>query len=250
MLRPKALAFIGMLCAIAVTAGAALADGSSVSPTRLVFARSEVSSYLIITNTDATPQRYSVAAYEWNEADTNPIALADTNDVVFFPGSFTIQGFQSQRIRVGTVSAPSSIERTYRIVVSELPPLGSVLGSQTTGLAFTTSFSVPIYVTPLVPLSAGDVTGVAVDRNDLRFAIRNTGNVHFVATAMQVTARDDSGTILSNESSSWFVLAQKQREFTLRIPRGSCAAINSVSIHVEAGSLRFDQTVNPERSGG
>lgn len=246
----RILAFCVMLFAAALGTSGARAAGTSVSPTRLTFAASQVSSYLLITNTDATPQRYSVAAYEWDQADTNPIALTDTSDVVFFPGSFTIDGFQSQRIRVGTVNAPSSVEKTYRIVVSELPPLKSVLGSQTTGLAFTTSFSVPIYVVPLVPVSAAGIDSVSVDRSNLRFVVHNTGNVHFVATSMKVLARGDAGTVMSDQSSSWFVLAQKQRTFTLRIPRGTCSAIDSVSIQVEAGSLRFDRLVNPIRSCG
>jgi fimbrial chaperone protein len=224
--------------------------GTSVSPTRLNLETSQVSSYLLITNTGATPQRYSVAAFEWGQGDTDAIVLADTNDVVYFPGSFTLGGLQSQRIRVGTVSAASSLEKTYRIVVSELPPLKSVLEPRATGLNFTTSFSVPIYVAPPAPLSAGDIDNVSVDRNDLRFVVHNTGNVHFVATSMRVAARGDAGPVLTDQSASWFVLARDQRTFTIKIPRGSCSTIDSVSIHVEAGSLQFDRTVNPTHSCG
>lgn len=247
---PKVLALAGTLCAATLATGDVLAGGSSVSPTRLVFAKSQASSYLAITNTGTTPQRYSVAAYDWDETNANPIALSDTNDVLFFPGSFTSEAFQTQRIRIGTVSAASSLERTYRIVVSELPPLKNVLEPQTTGLAFTTSYSVPIYVAPLVPVVAGEIGDVTVDRDHLRFTIRDIGNVHFVAKTMRVSARGESGTILSAENSAWFVLAKKEREFTFPIRKGSCDAIKSVSISVDAERLKFDRTVIPEHSCG
>jgi len=237
-----------MLFAIVAATRGALADGSSVSPTRLVFANGQGSRSLLITNTSGAPRRYSVAAYAWDENDADPIALSDTNDVVFFPGSFTIGSLQSQRIRVGMVNTQTSTENAYRIVVSELPPLEAVLGSQSSGLAFTTSFSVPIYVAPSVPLYAGEVDDVSLDRNKLHFVIYNTGNVHFVATKMRVSAAGESGVILATENSSWFVLAKKKRAFDIPIPHGSCTAIRTVSIRVEAATVAFDRTLDPPRS--
>jgi fimbrial chaperone protein len=250
MFRARRLAWIAVLAVIAVTANAAFADGSSVSPTRLVFAKSHVSNSITITNAGPASRRYSVAAYAWDQADANPIALTGTNDVVFFPGSFTVGPLQSQQIRVGTIGAKSAFERTYRVVVTELPSLQSVIAPGNAGLAFTTGFSIPIYVLPLVPHPAADVAGVTVDRTAMHVVIRNTGNIHFVATTMLIKALGTAGTLASNVSSSWFVLAQRQRAFTVAIAPGSCAAIQSVTIRFDAGSLHFEQTVSPERSCG
>ena len=127
MSKPRLLlAVIAGMWGIAIGAGTALADGSSISPTRLVFAKSHISNSITITNAGPTLRRYSVAAYAWDQADTNPIALTGTNDVVFFPGSFSVGPYQSQRIRVGTVTLTGPLERTYRVVVTELPPLQTV----------------------------------------------------------------------------------------------------------------------------
>ena len=251
MSKPRLLlAVIAGMWGIAIGAGTALADGSSISPTRLVFAKSHISNSITITNAGPTLRRYSVAAYAWDQADTNPIALTGTNDVVFFPGSFSVGPYQSQRIRVGTVTLTGPLERTYRVVVTELPPLQTVLSPGSTGLAFATGFSIPVYVQPLVPHPAADVGGVAIDRSAIHVVIRNTGNVHFVATTMQVDALGDAGTLESQGSSSWFVLAQRARTITVPITPGSCAAIKSVFVRVDAGSFHFEQTVTPERSCG
>ena len=224
------------------------ANGSSVAPTRLLLATGASSTYVVITNTSPMSQRYSASAYRWDQTATTPVALSATNEIVFFPGSFTIDSLQSQRIRIGTTAASSTMEKTYRIIVSELPPLLNVLVPETAGLAFTASFSIPIYLAPQKPVSIGQIADVIVDRGHLRFTVRNVGNVHFVAKAMHVLARGDSETVFSAENSAWFVLANSQRDFVMPIPSGACSAIRTVSIVVDMGTAKFDRTVSPERA--
>ena len=239
---------LAALSALVLLPAIASANGSSVSPTRLTLATGASSTYVTITNTSPVSQRYSASAYRWDETATVPVVLSPTNDVVFFPGSFTIDSLHSQRIRIGSTAASDTTEKTYRIVVSELPPLQNVLVPETAGLGFTASFSIPIYLAPQKPVSSGTITDVVVDRGNLRFTVHNTGNVHFVAKAMRVLARGDAETVMSTENSAWFVLANAQHDFVIPIPRGSCSAIRTVSIVVDAGNAKFDRTVTPEHS--
>ena len=229
---------------------AASANGSSVSPTRLLLATGASSTYVTITNTSLVPQRYSAFAYRWSETATTPVVLSPTSDVVFFPGSFTLDSLHSQRIRIGSTAASDLTEKTYRIVVSELPPLPSVLLRDASGLAFTASFSIPIYLAPQNVVAAGEIANVVVDRHDLRFTVRNTGNVHLVAKKMRVVATGVSATVMSVENSAWFVLANSQHDFVMPLPSGACSTIASVSIVVDAGKAKFDRTVTPEHACG
>ena len=243
----KALAAV---CVLVLLPVAASANGSSVSPTRLLLASGAASTYVTITNTSLAPQRYSASAYRWNQTAAAPVVLSPTNDIVFFPGSFTINSLQSQRIRIGSTAAADTTEKTYRLVVSELPPLQSILVAQSAGLAFTASFSIPIYLAPQQAVATGQITDVVVDRHNLRFSVRNTGNVHFVAKTMRVIARGESATIMSAENSAWFVLANSQHDFVMPLPSGTCATIKTVSIVVDAGTAKFDRTVTPEHACG
>jgi fimbrial chaperone protein len=243
----KLRAILAVLPILVVFPAVASANGSSVAPTRLTLSSTRTSSYVLITNTSPIPQRYSVSAYRWDESPAKLIALSETDDVVFFPGSFTIGSMQSQRIRVGTTVPSSQIEKTYRILVSELPPIQSIL-NQESGVGFAASFSIPIYVAPVSPTASGQITDVSIDRDHLRFVVRNTGNVHLVAKLMHVSAQGSAGTIMSTDDSAWFVLANRQREFVLPIPAAGCAAIRTVSIVVDAGNAKFDRTVTPERA--
>jgi fimbrial chaperone protein len=241
---------LAALCAVVLLPALAAANGSSVSPTRLLLATGAASSYVTITNTSIVSQRYSASAYRWDQTATSPVVLSPTGDVVFFPGSFTLGSLQSQRIRIGSTAASDVTEKTYRIVVSELPPLQGVLGTYTAGLAFTASFSIPIYLAPQKAVSAGQITDVVVGRENLRFTVRNTGNVHFVAKVMHVVARGDAGTVMSTENSAWFVLANSQHDFVMPIPSGTCATIKTISIAVDGGRPKFDRTVTPEHACG
>src|ERR1700676_1216477 len=92
---------LAMLSAMALLPAVASANGSSVSPTRLLLATGAASTYVTITNTSLVPQRYSASAYRWDQTASAPVVLTPTSDVVFFPGSFTIGSLQSQRIRIG-----------------------------------------------------------------------------------------------------------------------------------------------------
>jgi fimbrial chaperone protein len=244
-----AKAFVA-LSAVALLPAAASANGSSVSPTRLLLATGASSTYVTITNTSPISQRYSASAYRWSETPTTPVVLAPTSDVVFFPGSFTLESLHSQRIRIGSTAASDITEKTYRIVVSELPPLASVLLRDSSGLAFTASFSIPIYLAPQKPVATGEITNVVVDRHDLRFSVRNTGNVHLVAKAMRIVASGASGTVMSVQNSAWFVLANSQHDFVMPLPSGTCSTITSVSIVVDAGKAKFDRTVTPDHVCG
>jgi fimbrial chaperone protein len=242
--RGKVLA---ALTALVLLPAIAAANGSSVSPTRLLLPRGSASSYVTITNTSLVPQRYSASAYRWDQTGAIPVVLTPTHDVVFFPGSFTIGSLQSQRIRIGSTTASDTTEKTYRIVVSELPPLQNVIARESAGLAFTASFSIPIYLAPQKAVASGQIADVVVDRHTLRFTVRNTGNVHLVAKAMHVVARGTSETVLSTESSAWFVLANTQHDFVIPLPSGACAAIRTISVGVDAGTVTFDRSVTPER---
>ncbi|MDB5026517.1 MAG: hypothetical protein JWO66_206 [Candidatus Eremiobacteraeota bacterium] len=238
---------LAALSALVLLPNLASANGSSVSPTRLLLAAGAASTYVTITNTSLESQRYSVSAYRWDQTAAAPVVLSPTSDVVFFPGSFTLAGLQSQRIRIGSTATSNATEKTYRIVVSELPPLRNVLVPETAGLAFTTTYSIPIYLAPQKPVATGQITDVVVDRGHVRFTVRNTGNVHFVATAMHVQARGDTGTVMSVDNSAWFVLANSQHDFSLPIPIGGCSATKTVSIVVEAATTKFERTVSPAR---
>ena len=238
---------LAALSALVAIPAIASANGSSVSPTRLLLPRGSASSYVTITNTSSVPQRYSASAYRWDQTGAIPVVLTPTHDVVFFPGSFTIGSLQSQRIRIGSTTPSETTEKTYRIVVSELPPLQNVISPETAGLAFTASFSIPIYLAPQKAVASGQIAEVVVDRHSLRFTVRNTGNVHLVAKAMHVVARGTSETILSNDSSAWFVLANTQHDFVIPLSTGVCAALRTISIVVDAGTVTFDRSVTPER---
>ena len=241
---------LAVLSALVLLPAVASANGSSVSPTRLLLASGASSTYVTITNTSMVSQRYSASAYRWDQTATEPVVLSATNDVVFFPGSFTLDSLHSQRIRIGSTTTSEALEKTYRIVVSELPPLQSVLVWESAGLGFTASFSIPIYLAPQRPLAAGQITDVVVDRDHLRFTVRNTGNVHLVAKAMHVSARADTATLMSAENSAWFVLANSQHDFVMPIPSGTCAKIRTVSIDVDGGKSKFERTVAPEHACG
>ena len=238
------------LSAIALLPAVASANGSSVSPTRLLLATGASSTYVTITNTSPISQRYSASAYRWSETPTTPVVLAPTSDVVFFPGSFTLDSLHSQRIRIGSTAASDVTEKTYRIVVSELPPLPTVLLRDSSGLAFTASFSIPIYLAPQKAVATGEITNVVVDRHDLRFTVRNTGNVHLVAKSMRVVMNGVSAKVMSAENSAWFVLANSQHDFVMPLPSGTCSTITSVSIVVDAGTAKFDRTAAPEHACG
>ncbi len=245
MNRSISALLIAGLVALPVLASAAT---FSVNPISISLSKSNSSATLAVTNDSRDKLRLQVSGFAWAQKPNGDMQLQKTEDLVFFPSLVTLDAGETRRIRVGSTVAQGPVEKTFRIFMEELPALQSIIGGgiRTPIVQIRMKIGVPVFVSPTVnPVVSGAVRDVAIRGNALSFDVVNTGNMHFSAQRVHVSAPG----VLTQDISGWYVLAGGVRHFTLPLPRGGCRRIESVTVNVRADVLSFGAaSVQPAKS--
>ena len=116
MLRRALLLFIESLIAVP-----ALAGSLSVTPVRVELSNAQRSAALTVRNDGDQPSVVQAQLVAWSQ-ESNEDKLDPTVDLLASPPIFTVAPGASQILRVALRRAPdSAVERTYRILVTEVP---------------------------------------------------------------------------------------------------------------------------------
>jgi fimbrial chaperone protein len=243
------------LVLLAVVAGpvpAATAATFVLNKTQIFFEGKSRSAVLTLRNTSAEALRFQLNAFAWDENPRGEMVLTRTTDVVFFPPLLTIAAGESRNIRVGTVTPPAAIEKTYRLFIQELPPVAAANPVRPAGeIRVLTRMGVPIFLQPARGGKVnGRVGGVALRRGRLSFRVENTGTVHFVARAVRVTGYGTSGEVMIEGAlEGWYVLAGGTREYELDVPPGDCPKVQTLTIEVQTSHKTLTERLQPPPDG-
>jgi fimbrial chaperone protein len=235
-----------LLSALAFLCQGAIASGSTFTVSRVnVFLTSQAKSEVVtIRNTSDVPLRFQVNVFAWDQNAQGEMALTATRDIVFFPPLFSLKPGEERNLRIGTATSAGTTEKTYRLFIEELPSQEG--GSGPPGqVAIRTRLGIPIFLRPVKEAIAGRVDQVGVRDSHLAFALRNIGNVHFVAQAIRITGYGATGdTVLEGKLEGWYVLAGGTRLFDLELPTDKCPLLKTVVVEVQTPQAAFTERVD------
>lgn len=211
----------GLVAFVGITPRRAWAGTFDVHPVRVELSEKRGKSALLtVTNRGKEPLRLQASAFSWSQSEAGEVELEATSDIVFFPSILTIAPGSSRKIRVGTSASFESTEKTYRIIVEELP---SPSPGPTNGIRILTRMSIPIFVQPERPKPLAHIEGVRAQDGELSITVSNRGNASFILRKLDVSARNSSGEVVFEEElAGWYLLASDKRVFRLSIPRPLC----------------------------
>jgi fimbrial chaperone protein len=227
--RPWAIAALSV--AATLFAGLPVKAASfTVSPTTLHFA-TMTSGDLLITNTNDEPVRLSVSAFDWQQVGRDPEVLHGTQGVVCFPQVFTILGNTTERIRIGVLDPPAPAERSYRVIVSELPPLEN-RHAHDAQLLILTKVDVPIFLA-----GAGEqqplprIAAISRGRDGVDVTLVNAGTAHVKPSTLTLVGRDPGGSVQWSASArAFYVLAGGRIE--VHVPVGISAMRKTHAVEI------------------
>lgn len=240
---------IAALLAVAiVAASAAPADALDFHVTPLVVhIRAGTNAQTItLQNTSTAPLRIHVAAFLWSQEGSAPEKLEPTDDVIFFPSLLTILPSESRAVRVGLMKpGTGAVERTYRVMLQELPALETALAPNTASIAVRLQLSIPVYAEPARPSAKPDVDGASVRGGKLSFRLfNNGGNTHFKVLKLAVSGVDNRGSsILSEELQSPVILANGSHTFDVALDPAKCGKLHEVTISAQTDGGNVKRTV-------
>jgi fimbrial chaperone protein len=256
--RRRAPAWTGTLAFIALSlAGlspAAHASGLSVAPTTIEFAPSESVQGLTLHNSGDTIISAQLRVFEWSQRDGQDVLTPNT-DLVISPPILRIAPGQRQLVRVvrahfaqAAATSPSQRERTYRVLIDELPVAAIDPGAVApSGLNFVLRFSVPVFV-------AADAAPVASAPARLSLQAGASGQYQLRAenptprrlqlADLQVTG--SSGDVVFTETGLLgYVLAGGERSWPLNLKADALATATKIQIRINGETVQESLSAMP-----
>lgn len=177
--------FASTLAGIGASPQAAAAN-LQISPVSITIRPGQAAAGITLQNQGDTPVFGQVRAFAWSQRDGEDV-LTETAEVVVSPPIIEVAPRATQTIRlVLKVAGPVATERTFRLLIDEIPREGT----PDTGVDIRLRYSVPVFVLP-----AGDVAPVLAWRvyrsgTDWMLGVANTGTLHaqLGATALRNAA--------------------------------------------------------------
>src|SRR3954471_24270896 len=130
---------------LALSSTAALGQASfSIDPLLVQFDADTKNVVMTITNTSAKEIRFELKPFSWDQTPPDGrMQLTPTTELVIFPPLVTMKPHAVQRVRVGTTAAQGPVEKSYRVMVEELPSGQAPAGAAT--VAVRTRVGLPVF---------------------------------------------------------------------------------------------------------
>ncbi|MES2489459.1 MAG: molecular chaperone [Pseudomonadota bacterium] len=236
-MRRKWIAGLTFLAGLLLTASA-FAGGLTVSPIMVELSAKETAQGLWLSNNGSEPMRAQLRAYAWSQGEGSDV-LQPTQELVLSPPMLTLGPGQQQLVRVIRTGASASSEKSYRILIDELPDPNK---PQKNGLNFVMQFSVPVFAL------AVDQSKGAVPAAPLEWQIIKEGD-KFVLTAVNAGTQraqvadyellDAQGKILHQQSGLLgYVLAGVTRRWSIPLTAANAAVATAIQGRINGEPVR------------
>lgn len=216
------------------------AGGFQVYPIRVFLSASESSTLMTVKNDSAERLRLQVGVMAWDQNKQGEMVLNATDDIIFYPTLLTINPGDQRNLRVGTHTKDVAKEKSYRIIVEELPPTEKL---QSSGVRFLTKVSIPIFIQPRKVETKGVIDQLTLSKGELSFDIKNDGNVHIQPREIRVRGiAADGGVQLDRKIPGWYVLSGGLREYRIDVPKNDCLKLKDLKVEFEINEKRVNET--------
>ncbi|MFC0444235.1 molecular chaperone [Pseudidiomarina halophila] len=148
------------------------ADTLGVSPVRVTLSAQNPVASITVKNASDRPKSIQLRLYNWQH-EGQKTQLTATKDLIAAPPIAVIPANQTQIVRVGLRIKPDSeIEKSYRLMIEELPPKDNV------GIAMTLRISIPVFIAP-EKAAQNKLNWRVEHRDDSSFlVVENSGTAH------------------------------------------------------------------------
>jgi fimbrial chaperone protein len=186
--------------------------GLSVAPVQLSLSDTSRSVSTIVSNPGGAPITVQARLYAW-KMNGEEEAYEPATDAGFSPPLFKLAPSRTQAVRVVAKTPPGPVERSYRLVVDQLP-LADAPGQ----LQLPVRMVLPVFVEP----AAGVARTAKLDwraryepqARQIRLSVANRGAVHARIVDLAVESAGKSATVAAGLAG--YALAGGERDWTYR----------------------------------
>jgi fimbrial chaperone protein len=247
------LAFLSRHCTLLAVlvlsawAPAIVAAEFAILPLRVALDRTNRAAEVVVRNDDKAPLRMQVQAMAWRQDADGKDQYEPAEGVIYFPRTLEIPPGESRIVRVGIRAAPVTREETYRLFIEQLPPADQAPAPVGATLRVLLRVGVPVFVAPAQAERKAEVTRLDMKAGQVRWAVANAGNVHFVAERVELAALARDGTRLySRQFQERYFLAGVAKPLQAEIPPELCAQVAALEASVVGEHLDLRRRVDVE----
>jgi fimbrial chaperone protein len=236
-----------IIAGLLLSSGLAVASGLQVSPISLSLQARETASGLTLSNTGNDMVHAQVRVYQWLQ-DEQGDQLTPSRGLLASPPMIELKPGEKQLIRIIRAKAPpqgtDAVEDAYRISVNEIPVKSA---DQTTGLQFSLSYSLPVFVQPVGVTKTSPKlkwsTHLQPDGKEIKLRVSNSGNGHAQLAALSFVDTAGNSTVI-NPGLLGYVLPGTTMNWTLKIPPSALTAGGKFKVMMNGTQTTPDVTMD------
>ncbi|MFO0749337.1 MAG: fimbria/pilus periplasmic chaperone [Myxococcota bacterium] len=210
-------------------AAPAHAGNFQASPVRVDLSEAARSVLVQLVNRGAEPVRLQVTTFTWGEGRDGTMQLAPSDDIVVFPSLLELAPGESRKIRVGMSAVPSDRERSYRMIVEELPAATVARGT----VAIRMRLSLPVFAGPARARPQLSVDAPRLSGRSVALSLANNGQAHLKVGAISVSGERDGHAPVTTNLVGWYLLPGGRRDYRVELPPGP-GCIQRIHVRVES----------------
>lgn len=208
-----------LLCGLPTTVPAA---GLQISPISLSVPADRKATEIWLRNNGQDVVHAQVRVYRWSQAQGEDVLTPD-NALIASPPMVEIPAGKQQLVRlvrVGLLAKPAAVERSYRLLVDELPVQHQETSE--TSLRFVFRYSVPVFIAGTAEQKPELDWQVEISAGRAWLVVRNTGTRH--AQLADIAFAPPHGTaMVVLPGLAGYVLPGQYRRFKLSLPPSAFA---------------------------
>lgn len=208
-LKPVLVALIAWCC---LSPGLATASSLEISPVSVNLVAGQNVKVIEIRNRGGSAVAIQIRAFAWSQAGDTDL-LAPTKDLILSPPIFTIPAGASQTIRLLLRGKAGTSERSYRLLVDEVPSPNAQRNQ--VGIAF--RISMPVIAAAALPPARN--LGWRARRgpgNQILVSATNSGNIYDKVHAIAVTLPDGSQPKVASSGDNPYLLPGAERRWIVQ----------------------------------
>ncbi|MCI5193718.1 MAG: molecular chaperone [Candidatus Electrothrix sp. AU1_5] len=253
--------FLVMLLGLLIIADLQNAQAAKIRiwPVKVTIWPNHATESVRLTNEEDRPVNVQVSATSWDMDENGKFIETDTGDFVFFPRLLTLPPHEQKVVRVGYQGKFPDLEKPYRLLIQELPPVRSPEkledGKQKLGLTYVLKLSLPLFVMPSKepPVPKIAVDGVKTTEKGLKIGVRAPGSHHIQVTKLEAQLLDSADAVLaSGENKTQLLRILPHRRVFVEVPLDStaCSKAKNMLVKVEAKGLKTPYEQRIPLTGG
>jgi fimbrial chaperone protein len=220
----------------ASTAGAA---EFGVTPLRVDLDNANRNGLLTVSNEGSVPLKVNIRLMRWTQSANGEEQYADSDLLLFFPRSMTIDPMDKRVVRIG-LKAPLPAKRdelAFRLYLEEAPADDS--GAPKGQVQFRFRFGIPIFVAPSDVKTDTVIESAELTKGQLLVSVANRGTETVRFETFSATAAKD----WEYSNSGLYHFPGTSRRYEIAIPPDKCRSLRAIRVELKSEKLSLAREV-------